>query len=106
MCKSANPTTIYVLTIQEIPLGRTPQEMLVLTVSHCHTGPQKARTTTGIGEIIGNHCLGYHYPPQTMGLKVIGAHYQQLHQCCPCQIDQRDPSIPSMEGDTERMEPI
>ena len=45
--------------------------MLVPNVNHCHTGPQEARTTTGIGETIGNHCIGYHHPPQTTDLRVI-----------------------------------
>ena len=35
-----------------------------------------------------------------MGLKVIGAHYQWLCQCHPCQIDQKDPDVPDMEGNT------
>ena len=80
--------------------------MLVLTISHWHTGPQGAGITTGIGGTIGNHCIGYHHSPQTVGSKVIGAHYQQLHQCYPCQTDWKDPGIPHMGGGTGRMEPI
>ena len=80
--------------------------MLVLTVSHCHTSPQEAKTATDIGGSKGNHCFSYHHLPWTAGLRVIGAHYQWLHWCCPCQIDQRDPGIPNMGGNTEKMGPI
>ena len=50
--------------------------------------------------------LSYHPLSQTMGLKVIGAHYQQLHQCHSFQIDQRDCGFPDVGDDTEKTEPI
>ena len=68
--------------------------------------PSRGWDHTGIRGTIGNHHIGYHHPPQTMGSKVIGAHYQKLHWCHPCHIDQRDPGVPDVEDDTGRMEPI
>ena len=68
--------------------------------------PQGAETAVDIRGTKGYHCLSYHHLPKTMGSRVIGAHYQQIHQCHPCQIDQRDPSIPNMGDDTKKMGPI
>ena len=79
--------------------------MLVLTVNHCPNGLQGDETAIDVGGTKGYHCLGYHHLPQTVDLRVIGAHYQWLHQCCPCQIDQRDPSVPDVGDNTKKMRP-
>ena len=56
------------------PLKDTPG-MLVLTINHCHASPQGAKTAIDIGGTKGFHHLGYHHLPQTLGSRVIGAHY-------------------------------
>ena len=52
------------------------------------------------------HCLSSHHLPQTVGLRVTGAHYQWLPWCHPGLIYQMDPSIPNKGDGTKRMEPI
>ena len=65
--------------------------------------PLGAQTTIDVRGTKGFHCLSYHHLPQTEGSRVTGACYWQLHPCCPCQIDWRDPSIPSKGDNTKRM---
>ena len=86
------------------PIKDTPG-MVALTVNHCHAGPLGAKTTIDVGGTKGLHCFGYPHLPQTEGSRVTGAHYQWLHPCCPCQIDQRDHGVSNKADDTERMGP-
>ena len=79
--------------------------MPIQTIS-CHlTCLQGARTTTDIEKTRGNHHLSPHCHPQTVGLKVIGAQWQQPPQCHHCQMGLKAPGIPSEVDDVGRLEP-
>ena len=52
--------------------------MLIPTVTHHHAGPRGAETAIQVSGTEGYHCFGSQCLPQTVGLRVIGAHYQWL----------------------------
>ena len=79
--------------------------MVGLTINHHHIRPQEAETAIDVGGTKGLHYLSSHHHPQTKGLRVTGAHYQQLPRCYPGLIDQMDPSIPDEGDSTKRTEP-
>ena len=58
---------------RESSMRDTPR-VLVLTVSHHHTGPREAETAIDVGGTKGYHHLGYHHIPWTTGSRVIGTH--------------------------------
>ena len=107
-CPCVNPSTQQPFRFDHprgSPIKDTPRDV----GSDCQPLPHqplRAETTIDIGGTKGLHHLGYLHLPQNVGLRVIGAHYQWLRRCCPCQIDQRDLNIPNMGYDTKKMGPI
>ena len=57
--------------------------ILVPIITQCHTSPREAGTATDIRGTIGNHCVSYHHPPQTMGQKqqelIIDGFFDVIH---------------------------
>ena len=66
--------------------------------------PEGAEITIDVRETKGLHHLSSPHLPQIVGLRVTGAHYQWLPQCCPGLIGQMDPTILNEGDSTERME--
>ena len=102
MCKSADPTTLQVWSSKSFPQKGYLWGCWFWVSTIAKLAPKGPRTAI---DIEGNkvfHCFGYHHLPWTMGWRVTGAHYQQLCQCCPSQINQRDPSIPNVGDDIKR----
>ena len=104
MCKSASPTTLQVWLSKRFSHKGYLQGWWLWLSTITTLAPQGAETTINVGGTKGLHHLGCHHLPQIVGLRVTGAHYWWLPQCCPGLIGQMDPGILDEGDGTKRME--